>query len=34
MKLQESIKLDNLEYAAKRRKRYNFTKYSLSIVFL
>ena len=34
MQLQNNIKLDDLEYTAKREKHYNFCKYSLSIVFL
>ena len=34
MQLQNNIKLDDLEYATKRRKNYNFSRYSLTIVFL
>ena len=33
MQLQYNIKLDDLEYTAKRGKRYNFSRYSLPIVF-
>ena len=34
MQLQSNIKLDDLEYATKRGKRYNFSRCSLPIVFL
>ena len=33
VQLQNNIKLDDLEYTKKRRKRYNFSRYSLPIVF-
>ena len=33
IKLQDIIKTDDLYYKSKRRKIYNFTKYSLPIVF-
>ena len=33
MQLQNNIKLDDLEYRVKREKRYNFSKYSIPIVF-
>ena len=32
--MQDIIKTDDLYYKSKRRKNYNFTEYSLSIVFL
>ena len=34
MQLQNNIKLDDLEYTAKRGKRYHFSKYYLPVVFL
>ena len=33
VKLQDTTKKDNLNYKSKRRKAYNFGKYSLPIVF-
>ena len=33
VKFQDIIKKDNLNYKSKRRKAYNFGKYSLTIVF-
>ena len=33
VKLQDTIKKDNLNYKSKLRKAYNFGKYSLPIVF-
>ena len=34
MPLQNNIKLDDIEYTAKTGKRYNFSRYYLSIVYL
>ena len=34
MKLQNNIKLGNLKYTTKSRKSYNFSRYSLPIVFI
>ena len=33
VQLQKNIKLDALKYTTKREKRYNFSRYSLPIVF-
>ena len=34
VQLQNKIKLDDLEYTTKRRKHYNFSRYTLPITFL